>query len=289
MRTFAANPPTLDPVLLSDTRIARIPVVECDEDLVRVMPSGRLSVSEAIPVPPAHGVMPPTTPVHDLLRDDVARRLAMAAAALPDQVRLHLVEGYRPPEVQAALYEAHRRRLLGDVPGIDVAQSHRLASRFVAPPSVAAHPSGAAVDVTLVDAGGRPLDMGTAIDATPEDSDGACYLDAPGISALARDKRRLLASCLRTAGFVNYPTEWWHWSYGDRYWAFVIRATAAIYGEVRRRDVLPPPTVVLPAEPRTRSAANRRAVSTADVGEGCRRAESVETCAPRTHESPERM
>jgi D-alanyl-D-alanine dipeptidase len=221
-------------VLLSDARIARIPVVERDEDLVRVMPSDCLSVAEAIPIPPAEGVTPPTTPVHDLLRPDVARRLAMAAAALPGELRLHLVEGYRPPDVQAALYEAHRGRLLRDLPGIDAADSHRLASRFVAPPQVAAHPSGAAVDVTLVDPGGRPLDMGTAIDATPEDSDGACYLDAPGISPLARANRRLLAASLRTAGFVNYPTEWWHWSHGDRYWAFVTGAGAAFYGETRR-------------------------------------------------------
>lgn len=225
------NPVTVEPVLLSDARIARVPVVECGEDLVRVMPSGCLSVADAIPIPPAHGVAPPTSPVHDLLRRDVARRLVLAAAALPSRVRLHLVEGYRPGEVQAALYEAHRRRLVAELPGIDVAESHILASRFVAPPSVAAHPSGAAVDVTLVDEGGQPLDMGTAIDATPEDSDRACYLDAPNITPLARANRRLLTGALRTAGFVNYPTEWWHWSHGDRYWAFVTQAASARYGE----------------------------------------------------------
>jgi D-alanyl-D-alanine dipeptidase len=226
--------PALEPVLLSDARIARIPVVECDAELIRVVPSARLSVARAIPVPPAEGVERPTTPVHDLLRRDVARLLAVAAAALPRDLRLRLVEGYRPPEVQTELYEAHRRRLVRDLPGIDIAESHRLASRFVAPPSVAAHPSGAAVDVTLVDAAGRPLDMGTAIDATPEDSDGACYFDAPGIPARARANRRLLAAALQAAGFVNYPTEWWHWSHGDRYWAFVTRSRAARYGEVRR-------------------------------------------------------
>jgi D-alanyl-D-alanine dipeptidase len=31
---------------------------------------------------------------------------------------------------------------------------------------------------------------------------------------------------------VNYPTEWWHWSHGDRYWAFVTGADAAFYGEI---------------------------------------------------------
>jgi D-alanyl-D-alanine dipeptidase len=32
------------------------------------------------------------------------------------------------------------------------------------------------------------------------------------------------------AGLVNYPTEWWHWSFGDRYWALTTGAAAAVYG-----------------------------------------------------------
>jgi len=36
------------------------------------------------------------------------------------------------------------------------------------------------------------------------------------------------------AGFVNYPTEWWHWSYGDRDWTFVVGAPQARYGPARR-------------------------------------------------------
>jgi zinc D-Ala-D-Ala dipeptidase len=31
-------------------------------------------------------------------------------------------------------------------------------------------------------------------------------------------------------GFINYPQEWWHWSYGDRYWAFQTSAEATLYG-----------------------------------------------------------
>jgi zinc D-Ala-D-Ala dipeptidase len=44
-------------------------------------------------------------------------------------------------------------------------------------------------------------------------------------------------SALRGAGLVNYPTEWWHWSYGDRYWAMMTGATAAVYGPVVRDQV----------------------------------------------------
>ena len=104
-----------------------------------------------------------------------------------------------------------------------------LASRYVSPPTIAPHVSGAAIDLTLCDEDGHELDMGTAVNATPEDSDRACYFGAK-VSAQARENRTVLAKVLEEVGLVNYPTEWWHWSYGDRYWAMTTGASAAIYG-----------------------------------------------------------
>ena len=40
-------------------------------------------------------------------------------------------------------------------------------------------------------------------------------------------------------GTMNYPTEWWHWSYGDRYWALLTGAPAALYGPVDERAAEP--------------------------------------------------
>jgi len=117
-------------------------------------------------------------------------------------------------------------------PHLSDAELRHLTSRFVAPLEVAPHVAGAAVDLTLVDVCGDPLDLGTLIDATPEQSDGACYFAADGIGADARAHRDLLARVLGGAGLVNYPTEWWHWSYGDRYWALVTGAPAALFGPV---------------------------------------------------------
>ncbi len=88
-----------------------------------------------------------------------------------------------------------------------------------------------------MDADGRDLDLGTPIDATPEESDGRCFFAAPDLTQTARDNRSILAGALGGAGFVNYPTEWWHWSYGDRYWALMTGAPAAIYGSVSTVDV----------------------------------------------------
>lgn len=224
-----------EPTLLSDPRVAAIAVVESGEPLVRLRDTAQLSVAVASPAPPI-GLEGVDGTEYAHVRAGLARRLEQAAAGLPMGLRLHVVEGYRPAGTQELYFEAYRNRLIRERPGIGAEASHRLASRFVAPPAVAAHPSGAAVDVTLVDGRGREIDMGTPIDATPEESAGACYLDSPAVSRQARFHRSLLAAILRSAGFVNYPTEWWHWSFGDRYWAFSTGQPAARYGPIRDRE-----------------------------------------------------
>ncbi|MFD8455676.1 M15 family metallopeptidase domain-containing protein [Streptomyces antimycoticus] len=45
-----------------------------------------------------------------------------------------------------------------------------------------------------------------------------------------RSHRDILGTALTAAGLVNYPTEWWHWSYGARYWALQTGAAVARYG-----------------------------------------------------------
>ncbi|MCK6437211.1 MAG: hypothetical protein L6Q58_09590 [Rivicola pingtungensis] len=37
---------------------------------------------------------------------------------------------------------------------------------------------------------------------------------------------------MAAAGLVNYPQEWWHFSYGDQYWACVTGCAQARYGMV---------------------------------------------------------
>ncbi|WP_262401939.1 M15 family metallopeptidase [Actinomadura sp. CNU-125] len=76
---------------------------------------------------------------------------------------------------------------------------HELASRFVAPPDVAPHVAGAAVDVTLRDSAGAELPMGTDVNADPERSRGACYTASPDISPDARRNRDLLAKVLTSS------------------------------------------------------------------------------------------
>ncbi|MBM0123557.1 M15 family metallopeptidase [Pimelobacter simplex] len=197
-------------ILLSDPRVRAVPVAECGEPLVRL----------------PHDL----SPAGALVRADLADRLVAADRLLPAGIRLRVVEGFRPVEEQRAIVASYGAELAALHPGIGEAALERLTSRFVAPVDVAPHVAGAAVDLTLVDITGDELDLGTPIDATPEQSDGRCWFAAAGIGQDARAHRTLLAKVLRSQGLVNYPTEWWHWSHGDRYWALLTRAPHALYG-----------------------------------------------------------
>ncbi len=166
-----------------------------------------------------------------LVRQGLALRLVDARDALPSGVDLKVVEGHRGISDQNAIIEQYTDELRELHPSADAVELDRLSSRFVAPLAVAPHVAGAAVDLTLVDAHGDELWMGTEIDATPEQSEGACFFHAE-VDARARRNRAILADALSGAGLVNYPTEWWHWSYGDRYWALMTRAGHALYGPV---------------------------------------------------------
>jgi D-alanyl-D-alanine dipeptidase len=199
-------------LLISDPRVAAVPVRGVDEPLVAL----------------DAGFGPGTA----LVRRELAARLQSARAALPAGIHLRVVEGYRPAHQQQAIIERYSAEIRAAHPGIGEPELRVLTSRYVAPLAVAPHVAGAAVDVTLVDSAGQELDLGTTVDATPEQSGGRCYFAADGISREARANRDLLARVLCGEGLVNYATEWWHYSYGDRYWALATDADAALYGPV---------------------------------------------------------
>ncbi|WP_243056897.1 M15 family metallopeptidase [Nocardioides sp. SR21] len=209
-----------DVILMGDPRVAAVPVEECGDELVDIRSRGLDSDPE----------LNPQNPAYAFVRRSVAERLLHAQAALPDGIRLLLAEAYRPYEQQDLYFTRRTRRLMEAEPALSLEAASLRASEFVSPPEIAPHVSGAAVDLTLVDGRGGALDMGTPIDARPEDCEGACYFGARNITAEARANRDLLAGVLTAAGFVNYPTEWWHWSYGDRYWALMTERPHAIFG-----------------------------------------------------------
>ncbi|MFI7597901.1 M15 family metallopeptidase [Actinoplanes sp. NPDC049681] len=208
-------------ILLSDPRVAAVPAVDDGDPLLdlRAVPELRLDGRVADP-----------DGAYARLRAELVSRLTDAQRKLPDGLRLLVVEGYRPYAAQQAIFTRYRDELRRLHPSWPAGRLREETSKFVSPVEVAPHSTGGAVDLTLCTADGVELDMGTPIDATPVESDNACFTEARTIPAAARENRRLLVDALGAVGLVNYPTEWWHWSYGDRYWALMTGAAHAPYG-----------------------------------------------------------
>ncbi|WP_179888475.1 M15 family metallopeptidase [Streptomyces sp. wa1063] len=209
-------------VLMSDPQVASIPVRECGEPLVDVRDHDfRVDPRKQDPLGAfAH------------VREGILARLKHARSLLPAGTDLLFIEGYRPLALQQRYFTEYRDELAAAHPDWAPEQLHQAASRYVSPPEIAPHSAGAAVDVALVDQDGHELDLGTRVNASPEESNGACFTHALDLSDQARHHRMLLLNAMESAGFTNYGTEFWHFSAADRYDALVRQEPHARYGPI---------------------------------------------------------
>jgi zinc D-Ala-D-Ala dipeptidase len=102
---------------------------------------------------------------------------------------LLVYDAYRPQQAQAYLWEACPNQ------------------EYVVPLSKGSnHSRGTAIDVTLLNERGEPLDMGTGFDEMDELS----HPYHPDIPLAAQRNRLLLNAIMFGGGFVGIDSEWWH-------------------------------------------------------------------------------
>jgi D-alanyl-D-alanine dipeptidase len=172
-----------------------------------------------------------------VLRDHVLARLVEAQATLEDLYpghSLQVFDAYRPLAVQVFMIE-HECRQYARARGWDperLSSAQRAACRaevrhFWAAPNEdptqpPPHSTGAAIDLTIVDARGVPLPMGTPIDHVGPQSAPNHYEQATRPEErLFHKNRERLHDVMARAGFRRLPFEWWHFSYGDQWWALL--------------------------------------------------------------------
>lgn len=212
-----------DFLLISDPAIWAIPVQECYEPLVDVRELN-------IEISPARAFF---YEGYIQVRQSVADKLQEAVQYLPAGMSFLFSEGHRPIELQKSMFAEYYTQLGAQYPDWDEQRLRNAAATFIAPPEdVPPHSTGGAIDITLLDERGAELDMGSALDELPDQSNNRNYTFSPHIPLHARANRKLLFDALSRVGFVNYPAEWWHWSYGDKYWAYHAKCPYAIYGSV---------------------------------------------------------
>jgi zinc D-Ala-D-Ala dipeptidase len=217
---------TAIPQLLPTDGWREVPIEAVDEPLVRVADLGGRVRDD----PRYHHAGLPGAQRAGWVREGVGEALARAARALLDGFTLVVWDGYRSLETQAALYDGYLAELAMVHPDQPVDALEEAAARYVTPPSRAAgapppHLTGGAVDLTLGDGDGRPLDLGTDFDEFVPEA-GARALEE--LAVPARDLRRLLFWTMAEQGFTAYAEEWWHFDLGDQFWGRV-RGCAARY------------------------------------------------------------
>ena len=141
------------------------------------------------------------------LRREAAAGLEAAAARLAAQHpahRLLVLDALRPHRVQEAIW--------ADVKGTPAARY------FADPARGSIHSFGMAVDVTLLDAQDREVDMGSGFDEMHAKSHPALeaeQLAAGAITPAHIAAREVLRGAMAAGGFAGIPTEWWHFNHGD--------------------------------------------------------------------------
>ena len=186
-----------------------------------------------------------------VLRKSVLKRLIEAQQYLTDRnphLQLALFDAWRPISVQKfminyTIHETCKTR------GIDI-NDHSVrgtiteiieeVSRFWAKPTSnpstpPPHSTGAAIDLTLADMNGNPLDLGGEIDfigakSRPDFYEKDSFRMPYSKHYVFHNRRSLLCSVMEQAGFVQHPNEWWHFSYGDQLWSWFSKQGNAIYG-----------------------------------------------------------
>lgn len=209
----------------------KIPIVDCGEPLVSI-PLEQFAVESPHPYEKLGAPYGNTSPYH--LRESVIAALIAAQTNLqqrrPDW-RIQIFDAYRPIAVQQfmvdhtfaeviqaeklnpeTLSDDQRDAIWQDVYKLWAVPS----SNPMTPPP---HSTGAAVDLTLVDATGQTIDMGSAIDELSPRSHPDYY--ANQAEKLYHEHRQLLRDVMYSAGFRRHPNEWWHFSLGDQMWAWL--------------------------------------------------------------------
>lgn len=159
------------------------------------------------------------------VRKEVYHMLAAACNLLPNGYKLRIFDAWRPFLLQEELYEVYSGNIIKIFGLEESAEEERRAmiQRFVSEPIgnrdiPPVHTTGGAVDVTLIDAYGKELEMGTGFDDFTDRTYTAFYEGRK--EQVIIDNRRLLYGVMTKAGFTNLPSEWWHYDYGDRFWGY---------------------------------------------------------------------
>ncbi len=208
-----------------------IPILECGEPLVPISLE-KFAVESPHPYEKLQAPYGEASPY--FLRQSVLDALINAQAKLQQEYpgwRIQIFDAYRPVEVQQFMVdytfaEVVREQKLNSAELSEQQQEAiwQEVYKFWAAPTLnpmtpPPHSTGAVLDITLVDAIGQIVDMGSAIDEISPRSYPDYYLNQSELPY--HRNRQLMHDVMYSVGFRRHPNEWWHFSLGDQMWAWL--------------------------------------------------------------------
>lgn len=167
-------------------------------------------------------------------RKTVAQMLNKAQSFLPPGIHLLVRDAWRPAAVQRQLFLNWQNKFRRIYPDWPKKKIYQLAAKYAVPAESkipSGHLTGGAVDVTLGDEKGRRLAMRTKIIPFEEQLATSAIKKLP--PRIAKN-RQLLHRAMIKAGFSSLPREWWHFSFGDYWWAKRTGAKKTLYDKITK-------------------------------------------------------
>lgn len=227
---MALNNDKKEIVFIADPRVIAIPIQENGDMFIDLINQNELTYGPSPEIP--------NNTDYTKMRKTVYKKILTAQSLLPKGIRFCIYEGYRSLTLQKMLFDNRYDIVRNHYPNWSLEQIFVETTRLVSPvinldgtKNIPAHSTGGAFDIYLIDEHGQPLDMGIHPKNWMENEDGTIsQTNSTIISSEAKANRAIMNKVLEAVEFVNYPTEYWHWSYGDRYWAYQLGRPYALYG-----------------------------------------------------------
>jgi D-alanyl-D-alanine dipeptidase len=207
-----------------------IEVLLIDFDSVKQV--GDDSNPEVVLISKADGFFLNTAVADDFrIRKTVYDMLKAAQKKLPANYNFMVFEAYRPLARQVMLWNKVAAMVKEKYPDATPEEARAINETYTADPFNgigSGHQACCAIDISLCDDNGVPYDMGTAM----HEFNPMTKTLSDRISNEAKNNRAILVEALESEGLINYPAEWWHFSYGDHQWAYLLGKSECPYGPI---------------------------------------------------------
>ncbi|WP_058532981.1 M15 family metallopeptidase [Legionella saoudiensis] len=218
--------------MFNELTLNRIPICENYEPLIDIKDQQEICYG-----PPPDN--PLTKNDYTKMRISVYEKLCIAQKKLPSNWKFKIYEALRSLKVQKILFDEQFIRLKKQKPYLSDEELFIQASQLISPicsyagtPLIPPHSTGGAVDLELIDTDGNLINLGMEIKDWYKVDPDVCKTNSKNISEEAFENRMILLEIMIDTGFINYPNEWWHFSYGDRLWAALTKQNEAFYGAI---------------------------------------------------------